>query len=232
MGMVKASPNRHRKPIMGSACSAVRGNLHEWLRPLPVVGFLYLMTNDILEQVVADYFTEQGYFTQHNISYRPNNAGVHSDIDVLAVHPLKNKNDVERVAVISCKSGQAGINIKEALSALGEHPGKVIRGAPMEKRYREIADPVWATALREKVFQLTGEKTFTFYLAATSFKGKRSEWEQFEMFTTNLPGCGIQLIDIGEMVARLWGSITITPSHSELGRLLQLIKASGLSLNT
>ena len=42
------------------------------------------MINDVLEQLAEDYFRHKGYFTQHNVKYRPNVKGpayaVHSDI--------------------------------------------------------------------------------------------------------------------------------------------------------
>ena len=68
------------------------------------------MTNDILEQIVDDYFRDLGYFTQHNVPYRPDDfKSMHSDIDVIAINPRK--KGLERVVVISCKSWQSGILI-------------------------------------------------------------------------------------------------------------------------
>ena len=86
------------------------------------------MTNDILEQVVEDYFRSQGYFTQHNIKYRPAikepKYAVHSDIDILAYNPLKKARDRARVAVASCKSWQGGLEIPGTLKALQKTPNR------------------------------------------------------------------------------------------------------------
>ena len=55
------------------------------------------MKEDILEQLVDDYLQYKGYFTRHNIKYRPSpqhpdfdklQDSNHSDIDVLAINPL------------------------------------------------------------------------------------------------------------------------------------------------
>ena len=187
------------------------------------------MTNDILEQVVEDYFRSQGYFTMHNISYRPVDfKQTPSDIDVMAVHPTrKGKN---RVVVISCKSWQEGLNIPRVLKDLIAHPDKVIQGKSREKIFREIAMKEWSDALIETVFKYTGQKTFTFYIAATHIKGEYTAWNNFPLFKSNLSGCDIKLIELKEMIANISSGITTTPHHSELGRLLQLIKASGLQI--
>ena len=45
---------------------------------------------DILEQIVEEYLTHQGYFVRHNIKYRPADfRQTPSDIDVLAVDPRR-----------------------------------------------------------------------------------------------------------------------------------------------
>jgi hypothetical protein len=45
------------------------------------------MKKDILEQPVDDYLQGKGYLTRHNIRFRPNNHGNHSDIDVIGYNP-------------------------------------------------------------------------------------------------------------------------------------------------
>lgn len=187
------------------------------------------MMNDILEQVVEDYFRSKGYFTQHNVKYRPNKVGpqytVYSDVDVVGVHPKKRGR--ERVVVVNCKSWQVGLNIDKTLKTLDKNPNKKIAGKEQWKKFREISNKVWAEALKKKIFNITGQKSFKFYLAVTKYKGNKDSWEKFPLFKKNLIGCDIEVIDIKAMLLDTYKSIGRTPLHSELGRLLQLIKASG-----
>ena len=69
------------------------------------------MKEDILEQLVEDYFVAQtGWFVKHNIKFRPdkehsdyktNKDSVNTDIDILAFS--KKEGDKKRVAVVTCK---------------------------------------------------------------------------------------------------------------------------------
>jgi hypothetical protein len=61
------------------------------------------MKEDILEQLVDDYLQSQGYFTRHNVKFRPGNGhpefvrhddSVSSDIDVIGLHPRRKGTDV------------------------------------------------------------------------------------------------------------------------------------------
>lgn len=185
------------------------------------------MIDDILEQIAEDYFRNRGYFTQHNVKYKPSEKGakyaVYSDVDVVGIHPRKSGK--KRVVVVSCKSWQGGLNIEKDLEILGKKPNKIIAGREHWKRFREVADKIWADALKKKVYKLTGQKEFEFYLVVTKYKGNKQEWENFPQFKKNLSGCEIKLIDMKTMVLDTYKSLSTTPGHSELGRLLQLIKA-------
>jgi hypothetical protein len=186
------------------------------------------MTNDILEQITDDYFRERGYFTQHNIPYRPNTfKQTPSDIDVMGVHPTK--TGIDKVAVISCKSWQSGMNITKLLRDLTDNPNKKIQGKEREKLFREIASKDWSEALINEVYKLTGQKTFTFYISATHITGNRSDWEEFEMFKKNLPECKIKLLSLEDIIVDLASQKRDTkmPLHSQLSRLLQLIDSAG-----
>ena len=192
------------------------------------------MTNDILEQITEDYFRAQGYFTQQNIKYRPNNSGVHSDIDILGIHP--SKKGVGRVIAVSCKSWGEGLRIKRDLKIFEKDSTKKISGKEYWKIFREIADPtgVWSNAFKEKVQKLTGQKTFSFYLAVTHCRKSNAEekqkWENFKLFHKNLKDCPIKIMELKTMINDLYQDLDQTPSHSELSRLLQLIKAAGGSI--
>lgn len=189
------------------------------------------MTNDILEQVAEDYFRSQGYFTQHNVPYQPELKGsqyaVGSDIDILAVNPTE--QDKAQVVAVSCKSWQNGVNIPKILEALDKNPNKIIAGKECWKSFRELARKEWAKALRKEVHRLTGRNVFTFCLAVIRFTGggDPQAWERAPLFKKNLPGCDIWLLDLRKMVNKLYGKLDTTPAHSELSRLLQLVKAGG-----
>lgn len=187
------------------------------------------MTNDILEQIAEDYFRSEGYFTQHNVKYKPKRKGpqyaVHSDIDTLGIHPRKKGNG--RVIVVSAKSWQGGINIPSVLNRLATNPKQIISGKEAWKSYRELVDEIWAKALQDEVKKNTGQSTFVFYLACTRYVGDAEAWNNFKLFRNNLRGCDIRIIDLKTMISVLYSKLSKTPSHSELTRLLQLIKASG-----
>jgi hypothetical protein len=77
---------------------------------------------DILEQIVEEYLTHQGYFVQHNIKYRPDKNdpdydskkdSVHSDIDVLAYNPLE--VGPKKVLAVNIKSWQGGFDFRAVL---------------------------------------------------------------------------------------------------------------------
>lgn len=188
------------------------------------------MTNDILEQLVEDYLREDGYFTMHNIPYRPKAfKQTHSDIDVIAFNPKK--TGIDKVVVVSCKSWQGGLNVRGLLRDLRERPDTVIQGKSREKIFREIAMRDWSHALKEKVFELTGEKSFLFYIAVTkTINGDPSEFESFPLFAKNLSGCKIKILPFADMVNKIYPDIKTSVYHSTLGRTLQLIKASGVEM--
>lgn len=187
------------------------------------------MVNDILEQIAEDYFRELGYFTQHNVKYKPKEKGpafsVHSDIDIIGVHPKK--SGVEKVVVVSCKSWQGGMSIEKELDMLKNNPEKITNGKSSEKRWKEFFNKYWTEGLRQKVFEMSGQKNFTFCLAVTKYTGKKELWENFESFTKNFLGCRIEVIDLETMILTIQKLLTTTPAHSELSRLMQLIKAGG-----
>src|ERR1700729_1522081 len=107
------------------------------------------MINDVLEQLAEDYFRHLGYFTQHNVKYRPNKKGpaysVNSDVDIVAIHPKK--TGLDKVIVASCKSWHGGLQIAKHLKHLtgGKYQNKV------ERTFREVSKPVWSEALRQKI---------------------------------------------------------------------------------
>jgi hypothetical protein len=94
------------------------------------------LKEDVLEQIVDDYLQMEGYFTIHNVRFKPSPShaafvgrddSVASDVDVVGYHPRR--RGCERVAVVSCKAWQTGFAADRILAQL--------RGtAPNPKRAR------------------------------------------------------------------------------------------------
>lgn len=94
------------------------------------------MKEDVLEQIVEDWLHLDGWFTVHNVPFRPRKDrsdyvsqqdSVASDVDVLAVHPLR--TGCERVMAVSCKSWQAGFDGTAKLAELSVLGGDVGDGS-------------------------------------------------------------------------------------------------------
>ncbi len=69
---------------------------------------------DILEQIVEEYLTHDGYFVRHNVKFLPSKDhpdyvqrkdSNHSDIDVIGVHPTR--VGPSKIKAVSCKSSHA-----------------------------------------------------------------------------------------------------------------------------
>src|SRR4051812_35976634 len=88
-------------------------------------GRLGHMKEDVLEQVVDDYLKFKGYFTIHNVGFRPRanhpdyvaaQDSVRSDVDVVGYHPRR--SGLDRVMVVSCKAWQSGFDANAKLAEL------------------------------------------------------------------------------------------------------------------
>ncbi len=84
------------------------------------------MKEDVLEQVVEDYLQFKGYFTTHNVRFRPRADrpefntrldSVNSDVDVVGFHPTH--EGIDRVIVVTCKAWQVGFDKTAKLAELG-----------------------------------------------------------------------------------------------------------------
>jgi hypothetical protein len=85
----------------------------------------HFMKEDILEQLVDEHLQHKGYFTRHNIKFRPDSKhldfdsrqdSVHSDIDIVGINPILQGPD--RVVAVSCKSWQGGFNPKSKIAEI------------------------------------------------------------------------------------------------------------------
>jgi hypothetical protein len=195
------------------------------------------MKEDVLEQIVDDYLKFKGYFTTHNVRFRPSpdhpdydpsQDSVRSDVDVVGVDPRR--ADLERVVVVSCKSWQEGFDATGRLAMLRGDKRDLTR--PSWKTYRELWVPKWSQAFRDKIAEITGASAFSYRLAVTRLHGDAQAWADDETIEANLPGCSIGFLTLEEMWATLLDELTTTPAASEIGRLAQLLKAAGLTAPT
>ena len=190
------------------------------------------MKEDILEQIVDDYLQAKGYFTRHNVKFRPRKNHrefsskddyVPSDIDVIGINP--HRRGPSRVWAVSCKSWQKGFNVDSKLDEL-EH-NKIRSGRESWRFFRELMKPKWSQAFCDAVFRETGSRSFTYVTAVTCLSGDRAQWETNKQFREALRGNPIRLISLAEMVSEILPGINKTPSSSDLGRTLQLLRAAG-----
>ncbi len=190
---------------------------------------------DILEQLVEEYLIHQGYFVRHNVKFLPrrdhpdfisNQDSNHSDIDVLAFHPLR--AGFERVIAVSCKSWQAGFHPSNKIAEI--EGNKVVSGRSAWKGFRELTRPKWSEAFITSIAKATGESKFTYITAVTRLLGDASVWEQHAPFQAAMQGNPIKILTLAEMLRSVTRELTTTMAGTELGRTLQLIRAAGVNL--
>ncbi len=192
------------------------------------------MKEDVLEQIIDDYLQFLGYFTVHNVKFKPSpdhpkyiaaNDSVHSDIDILAFHPLK--RGTERVRVISCKSWQSGFRADLELGRLrGERKNPKRESW---RKFRELWIPKWAEAFRNRVRALTGVDEFHYQIAVTRLIGDGAAWSQDETIRRNLgPKSRFSFLALNQIWSEYLAQLELTPAPSEIGRLAQLLKAADL----
>lgn len=198
------------------------------------------MKEDVLEQIVDDYLQFKGYFTTHNVRFRPrpdhrdyvpDQDRVPSDVDVVGYHP--GRTGVDRVVVVTCKAWQTGFN---AGRKLGELRGE--KRSPKRAtwhHFRELWVPKWSEAFRDKIADLTGQSTFAYRIAVTRSRGEgdADAWAEDPTIKESLGDCSFGFLTLQEMMwATMLAELTTTPAASEMGRLAQLLKAAGLTAPT
>ncbi len=191
------------------------------------------MKEDVLEQLVDDYLQHRGYFTRHNIKFRPEPShpdfekrqdSNHSDIDVIGFTP--SLSGYKRVMVVNCKSWQSGFSPSSILKAFKEN--KKAGGKEAWRGFRELVKPKWAEAFLKKIKEITGSTKFTYVMAVTHVKGDGHEnWEKHPDFKQALQGNPVNILTVSTILDELYLSLGRTMASSEIGRTLQLIKASG-----
>ena len=190
------------------------------------------MKEDILEQLVDDYLKSNGFFTIHNVKFQPANTHpeyvkrddcVASDMDVVGFHPMRRGAD--RVWVVSCKSWQTGFDPGAKIASIGGN--KIISGKHAWRAFRELVKKKWADGLITEIKRLTGSTKFTYVTAVTRLKGDPTFWHKYPPFRTNLRGNPIKILTLQDMLNDLYKKTNTTVASSEVGRLLQVMKASG-----
>lgn len=204
------------------------------------------MKEDILEQVADDWFlSQEGVFTKHNVKFRP--SGHHkdyqkkadssfSDIDVLAYNVMGKGHD--RVSAVTCKSWQSGFNPEWWARNLTTNPDASISGRSAWKFFRELVQPKWTAAFVEAVRSQTGESKFTYYVVCAKLYGNtdRLVFESKKDFIDAFARCGadvrISIRTFKELYEEYFTRVADNPrttlEATQVGRLLQLVKASGV----
>jgi hypothetical protein len=191
------------------------------------------MKEDILEQLVDEYLMHKGYFTMHNVKFKPRKDhpefvtkkdSVPSDIDVLAIHPML--DGPERIIAVSCKSWQAGFDPGYSLTCM--EADKEIGGRAAWLHFRELCSDKWADAFIASVEAATGSRQFVYWTAVTRLlnAGSRENWENNLNFRQRLENNPVRLVSFADMLDDVWGKLSTTVAATELGRMIQLMKAS------
>ena len=190
---------------------------------------------DILEQLVEEFLIHRGYFVRHNVKFLPrkdhpnfksNLDSNHSDIDVLALNPLREGSD--RVWAVSCKSWQSGFDPAVKIEEI-EH-NKIVSGREAWKGFRELVSPKWSEAFISAIYKATGETSFTYVTAVTKLLGDAQAWEKHPSFCQAMPNNPIKIITLHEMLKEVYGQLKKTLAGTELGRMLQLFRAAGIQI--
>jgi hypothetical protein len=199
-----------------------------------VHGMLAPVKEDVLEQVVDDFLNFGGYLTTHNVGFRPrtdhpeyvsSQDSVRSDVDVVGYHPKR--SGIERVIVVSCKAWQSGFDATAKLAELRGEKKNPKRET--WRQFRELWIPKWSEAFREAIYELTGERDFTYRIAVTRLQGDGNAWAEDATIRANLGSCSVGFLPLEEMWRTMLAQLTTTPAPSEIGRLAQLLKAAGLT---
>ncbi len=191
---------------------------------------------DILEQLAEEYLTQKGYFVQHNLKFRPSRDhpdfdqrqdSNHSDIDVLGFHPQLTGPD--RVWAISCKSWQSGFKPADEIRAIEKD---LIRsGRKRWKSFRELCVAKWADAFIDKIEDATGTREFTYVTAVSHVKGDPNIWTQYRPFADKMHGNPIRILSFSDIVSSISKNLTTTLAGTEIGRMLQMFRAAGITFD-
>ena len=202
------------------------------------------MKEDILEQLIDGYFLRQpATFTKHNVKYRPDQSNikkedkskysVHSDIDIISVNLKTNTTNI-----VTCKSWQGGFDVGKYLELLSDnnkHTNKV-SGRDVWKSFRELTDPVWSKAFRDKIKDETNSTQFNYIIAVTKLINSKKiddfcENQKFLDILSNNDEfqVTISFLTLETIITEIQSENQSTAVEStEIGRFLQLLNAANM----
>lgn len=213
------------------------------------------MKEDILEQIAEDFYSKNvGYFTKHNIKYRPSKEeptyiakydSVHSDIDLIIIDAHKRN----KIITVSCKSWQGGFDILKYKNtvedALNKQPIKTTGKRDDWCTFRELCIYRWTNSflkiLRNELNVVdTKEIELEYVILCTKItKGSlkhKSDFENSEAikkyFKQKKVNLKLKVTTIIEMIAEILKIMdekdTPYVENTHLSRTLQLMIASGM----
>jgi len=196
------------------------------------------MKEDILEQIVDEYLNILNYFTLANVKFKPSSNAkgydkgqdsIPSDIDIIGYTPTPLKGRPKVIAV-SCKSWQDGFWPKWELNLIDKN--KSYAGRERWRSYRELTSDKWAEAFKERIHELTGETDFEYWTVCLFVKphNDRSLWTERSDFQARLTR-NIRIVTLRDMITEISEKLTTTPAGSEVGRLVQVMKAAKVKIN-
>jgi hypothetical protein len=109
---------------------------------------------------------------------------------------------------------------------------KIRSGREAWKAFRELTQPKWSEAFIETVQSATGSAEFTYVTAVTAIKGTPKDWESYPRFREAMRGNPVLLLSLEKMLRELNSVLSTTMASSQLGRMLQLLKAAGYPSTT
>ena len=212
------------------------------------------MKEDILEQIAEDFYSKKvGYFTKHNIKFRPSEKepnyiakydSVNSDIDLIII----DTHERNKIITVSCKSWQGGFNILEYKitleDALNNQPSKTTGKRDAWCAFRELCIHRWTNSflkiLRNELNVVdTQEIELEYVILCTKITKRslkyKSDFENSEAikkyFKQKKVNLKLKVLTIDEIIAEIIKNINEkdTPyvENTHLSRTLQLIIASG-----
>jgi len=219
---------------------------------------VYKMKEDILEQIAEDFFNnKKGFFTKHNIKFRPvytdtdydsKADSVHSDIDLIALSIQENS----KLYAVSCKSWQGGYNATKSLdeieNAIKKQPGKTKGERDYWCLFRELCIKKWRDSFLRAIRLETNKQEnepidLEYWILCTKItlrsvenKDKISSSQALlDFFKEKNVDLKIKVITIDELIDQIKKSIENkeTPSveTTHFSRTLQLIIASGYKIS-
>ncbi len=191
------------------------------------------MAVNVFEELVRGALQADRYLTAENVPYRlhpdarsirsdPARATAESDIDLIAFRP--GLTGPRRVLAVNCKGGGEPLNVARDLQRLAVgNPNQYVAGSSATTGFRELTDPDWAKAFRQRVYTVTGASEFTHVLAVKKITGDRRQWVAhvpFHRLTRHL-----ELMDLQEIFGLMRQPKARLFANSSSARLLDLIAA-------